>query len=485
MGNHAYKNCVKIIAFVLLLGTPVCAQVVPGRFTTVKTTDVTAVSICVGCPVGSNVPADNSAITTAGVSLKSGTPLVTTNRLYNVAGALYFNGMALATGSSISGTTDTIPIFTGASTLGDGPLTYSGSTLTLGGTMAATAFTGSGTALTGVAKTASANALTGTQTITATSSTRPLVAFGSDGATSAIVASLYSNTSGRASALHFSDAFTYNLAIGSDLNGSFNIWSGRSPGTAGSSVFSVTSGGNTVAAGSLSVAGASTLTGNSTVGGTLGVSGALTAASLNGGLTTVTAVLASSFGNFASGVSVLQGTGGLALGTTAVMSTAGNGNIVMDGAVTSASTGPLVAANVTTGTGTAAIWNGSNILLKQTSSARYKEHMAPLVVSPGALSRFVALTPKFWDYKGQQNGAAGFIAEDLDNLGVVNAYGTSALVNYDSDGRPESNRDFAVMALQHLVIQQLEARVSALEAKLSALAGGTVHATPTPTLDGR
>ena len=47
------------------------------------------------------------------------TPLTTTNRLYNVGGSLYFNGVALATGSSVSGTTGYIPKFTGASTLGN------------------------------------------------------------------------------------------------------------------------------------------------------------------------------------------------------------------------------------------------------------------------------------------------------------------------------------------------------------------------------
>lgn len=129
----------------------VAAQVSPIVGTTVKSTDTSAASVCVGCPLGSTTPASNSGITTATVVLKDATPSVTTNKLYNVGGALYFNGLGLATGSSISGTTGTVPKFTGATALGDSNMTISGSNWTLsGGTVTATGFVGSGASLTSI-----------------------------------------------------------------------------------------------------------------------------------------------------------------------------------------------------------------------------------------------------------------------------------------------------------------------------------------------
>ena len=108
-------------------------------------------------------------------------------------------------------------------------------------------------------------------------------------------------------------------------------------------------------------------------------------------------------------------------------------------------------------------------MYKLSSSARYKEHIAPWVVSPDALARFVALSPQVWDYKGKQTGAAGFISEDLDALGLLNAYGRSPLINYDADGLPESNRDYALIGLQHLVLQDHDRRLATLDARLKAL----------------
>lgn len=116
---------------------------------------------------------------------------------------------------------------------------------------------------------------------------------------------------------------------------------------------------------------------------------------------------------------------------------------------------PLYIPNITPTTGTALIVDASGYMRSLTSSARHKEHMTPWVVPADALARFVALAPQNWDYKGQPNGAAGFVSEDLDGLGILNAYGTSPLINYNKDGLPESNRDYALIGLQHLAIQQL------------------------------
>jgi hypothetical protein len=123
---------------------------------------------------------------------------------------------------------------------------------------------------------------------------------------------------------------------------------------------------------------------------------------------------------------------------------------------------PMASLNPTADTGTTLVVNASGWMQKLTSSARYKEHIDPWTVSPETLQRFVARSPKRWDYTGQPTGAAGFIAEDLHDL-APDADGRSPLLNYDADGRPESNRDFAIIGLQHLVIQDLWRRVAALE----------------------
>lgn len=128
----------------------------------------------------------------------------------------------------------------------------------------------------------------------------------------------------------------------------------------------------------------------------------------------------------------------------------------------SAHTIPMASLNPSADTGTTLVVNASGWMQKLTSSARYKDHLAPLTIAPDGLERFVARSPKVWDYAGQETGAVGFIAEDLDDL-VPNAYGRSALLNYDGEGRPESNRDYALIGLQHLVLQNLWARVAALE----------------------
>ena len=120
--------------------------------------------------------------------------------------------------------------------------------------------------------------------------------------------------------------------------------------------------------------------------------------------------------------------------------------------------------NITATTGTDLVLDVSNNVRTKTSAARFKARISPWHVSRAHLDQFVSLTPHLWDYVGEQNGAAGFLADDLAALPVSNAYGSSPLVNYDADGRPLSNRDFAVLALQHLVLQDHAARLAALEA---------------------
>ncbi len=119
---------------------------------TVTSTSASATSMCAGCPIGSTTPADNSGIAVASVTLKDALPSVTTGKLYRVGSAVFFSGLALATGSSISGTTGAIPKFSSATSLIDSNATISGANWTWGGgaTLTAGTFSGSGTSLTGV-----------------------------------------------------------------------------------------------------------------------------------------------------------------------------------------------------------------------------------------------------------------------------------------------------------------------------------------------
>ena len=121
------------------------------------------------------------------------------------------------------------------------------------------------------------------------------------------------------------------------------------------------------------------------------------------------------------------------------------------------------------GTGTSVIWDAGKQIRQLTSSARYKEHISPWSVTPDALQQFVALTPQNWDYKSQRNGAVSFTSEQLAALPILNAYGRNPLINYDSEGQPESNRDYGLIAMQHLVLQAHDTRLQDLAARVAAL----------------
>lgn len=135
------------------------AQTAPLVGTTVRTTSTATNSVRVGCTqagacTGGVVagPVDVASVTSAGfIGIANNVPGVTTMRLYNNAGTLTWNGVALATGSSLSGTLNTIPVFTGASSVGNSIITQNaGATLiTVTG-----AFTSTG-AITGTLATAS------------------------------------------------------------------------------------------------------------------------------------------------------------------------------------------------------------------------------------------------------------------------------------------------------------------------------------------
>ena len=168
----------------------------------------------------------------------------------------------------------------------------------------------------------------------------------------------------------------------------------------------------------------------------------------------------------------VAGTGGTYIhqNTTNQMQFVG-GNTTMATATTNAviSAGVIgvgfASTNGGTSTGTAIVRNADTYFYLTSSSRRFKENISPAVVTDAQLDAFMATTPSWWDYKGQKNGALGFIAEDLAAL-PMERYGFNPLVNYDGDGQVESNRDYALIAMHHLVIQRLERKIAALEARI-------------------
>ena len=224
----------------------------------------------------------------------------------------------------------------------------------------------------------------------------------------------------------------------------------------------------------------STGTGAITTAGGVGITKALWV----GGLANIAGVLTVS-GNSATYGIVGDGTNGLGIaatngsgairfytgGTTERMRILETGGVSIGdatnpgaGSLRITSTTPLMLPNINSSAGTAMVVSfGYTYLL--TSSARFKENIAPFTATREQLDAFLAVSPEWWDYKGKKNGAMGFISESLLNVPLVNAYGTNPLINYDKDGLPESNRDYALIGLQHEVLRDHESRLKALEEK--------------------
>ena len=110
------------------------------------------------------------------------------------------------------------------------------------------------------------------------------------------------------------------------------------------------------------------------------------------------------------------------------------------------------------GTGTAVIIDGSNILRPLTSSERFKtilkRNWQP---TTGQLSSFLALTPILARYNTDDSWGPmlGYSAEDLAKV-------DKHLVNYDKGGLPYSIREHAVLSYHQAALTSLAARITAL-----------------------
>jgi hypothetical protein len=163
--------------------TRLWAQPAPLVGTTIKSTDASATSLCVGCPVATLVPATNSGAAIRTITVPAAAaPSITTEKIYNIAGTLFWNGVALAVGGSVGpGTVNTIPVFTAANVIGNSIITQNaGATIVTvtgalavtgavsGGAFTGTTFAGNGAALTNLT---TANLTTGNYVATVGSGT--------------------------------------------------------------------------------------------------------------------------------------------------------------------------------------------------------------------------------------------------------------------------------------------------------------------------
>lgn len=144
----------RLLLFALCLLCPLVAvaQERPTAVSTLQTTDTSTGSVKVGCAIGSStctggimagpISAVSVALSGGYLEIQSFVPVSQSNRLVNNSGTLQWNGAALATGASLSGTTGSLAVFTGASSVGNAICSQSGTTLTCANTVSATTLTG-------------------------------------------------------------------------------------------------------------------------------------------------------------------------------------------------------------------------------------------------------------------------------------------------------------------------------------------------------
>lgn len=99
-------------------------------------------------------------------------------------------------------------------------------------------------------------------------------------------------------------------------------------------------------------------------------------------------------------------------------------------------------------------------LARSTSSIRYKKNVQPMTTKLEAVKQ---LKPVTFNEKTDDTGKvfAGLIAEDLDEQGL------KEYVSYDEEGRPDAIHYGNLVALAFKAIQELEAKVAALEAQVA------------------
>lgn len=142
-----------------------------------------------------------------------------------------------------------------------------------------------------------------------------------------------------------------------------------------------------------------------------------------------------------------------------------SGNSSFYGNVSIGTTNPvtkLTVVGLQSGTGSSLVYNTSNGgIYYQSSSIRYKENIQPFIDD---FSKVLKLQPKTFNYKETKQKDIGYIAEELDEIGL------KSLVGYDKDGLPETIHYekitvylVEVVKLQQKEIEQLKKEIEQLK----------------------
>ena len=133
-----------------------------------------------------------------------------------------------------------------------------------------------------------------------------------------------------------------------------------------------------------------------------------------------------------------------------------NNDVILTGA------GQFKLASTASAAGTTVVHNANGYYYDLLSSRRYKENFRAIPNDRAALDRFLKLTPGLFDLKNDLNdkNVINFYAEDAAD---AEKDGLLSLTNYNSDGAPQSLRDYGFSAYQQLVLQDHEARLAALQ----------------------
>lgn len=134
---------------------------------------------------------------------------------------------------------------------------------------------------------------------------------------------------------------------------------------------------------------------------------------------------------------------------------------VRDDGYISTGVGSASPYNATSGGAANIFLNTDGGLYRSTSSARYKNDIRPY---DKGLSNVLALQPKY--YKSNTDGDlqfAGLIAEDVHDAGLTE------FVQYNTAGEPDALAYSNMVTLAFKAIQELNAKVEALEARIAAL----------------
>jgi len=247
---------------------------------------------------------------------------------------------------------------------------------------------------------------------------------------------------------------------------------------------------------------------NGTVGATTPATGSFTTLTVSGNATvgaemfrsTATGYLRIAGGSLASGGTILlwgeshatlpnvtqigSATAGATVqtfgGSGTVITTVSSTGLSVTGTLTSSGTitatnadviltagGQIKVSSTSSASGTAVVHNANGYYYDLLSSRRYKENFRAIPNDRAALDRFLKLTPELFDLKNDlgDKDVINFIAEDAAD---AEKDGLLSLTNYNSDGAPQSLRDYGFSAYQQLVLQDHEARLAALQAEFQA-----------------